>query len=287
MTRLTTVGHVPPPQRQDAERQPARDFAQMLARDGAALDQGRAPAKISVPAPAATTISAPTFASASVAVEAANPARIPDAAVTGPSIPGRMSVDETPKTVGQELLLATANPVGMTEALQYARVFGVHLLPGSYLSEVVVRDAPDEGTTPAMMRSVPEGDAPVSALSPCVDSLAESVTGWSRQSLVPDVAVAMSEVVSEAAWSPADEAMPASAVAPSYAALAAVWSERALHVTGAGAGRAVAWIRDYRLDRHDEEKLVQAVLQEARTQGVALGKIIVNGREAWASHEAI
>lgn len=278
MTRLTTVGHVPPAQREDPKRQPTGDFAQALAKDHEATSHGRLQAKPVGQTPAA---SAPAMA------KAPTPSRVAQPAVTAASAPHHTSPDGALMAVERVSLAVAVNPVGMTEALQYARVFGVHLLPDCYLSEVAVRDAVGREAAPAMAGYTAVGGIHAPLPSAEADTLPAVMAGGDGATPAREAAVAMVAMESEAESRSMTEAAAPSGVAQSGGAAAVVWSERTLRITGEREGHAVAWIRDYRLDRHDEERLVQAVLQEARTQGVMLRQIIVNGREAWASREAI
>lgn len=287
MTRLTTVGQVLSPQRQEVERRPARDFAEVLARDGSTPDQGRASARPSTLTHGDSVPAVPASTSIPTAIpEAPSSPRISNLAVAGTSMSHDVSVDEGMMIIRHASLASTVNPVGMTENLQYARVFGVHLLPDRYLSEVALRDVPGEEAM-STVRGMSEGNLYVAVPPARMDVRTEPVAEGERLPSMPQALAAMGEATGDTNGNPSIEAVPPSVVAASSGASAIAWSERTLRITGEGEGHAVAWIRDYRLDRHEEVALVQAVLQEARAQGITLGKIIVNGREAWASREAI
>jgi hypothetical protein len=286
MTRLTTVGQMLSPQRQEVERRPARDFAEVLARDVSTPDQGRVPARPSTLTHGDSVPAVPASTSIPTAIpEAPNLPRISNLTVAGTSMSHDVSVDEG-MIIRQASLASAVSPVGMTENLQYARVFGVHLLPDRYLSEVALRDVPGEEAM-STARGMSEGNVYVEVPPARMDVRTEPVAEGERLPSMPQALVAMGEATGDTNGNPLIEAVPSSVVAASSGASAIAWSERTLRITGEGEGHAVAWIRDYRLDRHEEVALVQAVLQEARAQGITLGKIIVNGREAWASREAI
>jgi len=189
-------------------------------------------------------------------------------------------VDGLPDVV-RPLDRATAQPVGVTEALLGARVFGWHALAQSYLSELAAFDAaPDGGKLPT------EASASLAQ----VESRAPEVASGSATGAVETPTVAGTPAALPAAG-PVSEIEGASdlveAGAPSLAALASVdyWSERSLRFVRQPDGQDVAWLRDYRLDVAKAGLVVRLVLQEARAKGIALERIMLNGREAWSSRD--
>lgn len=176
---------------------------------------------------------------------------------------------------------ATVQPVGMTEALLGARVFGWHALAQSYLSELETFDITPDGAVRSMEEKVPSVQ-----LEPRV---ARGANGAAMGVFEPPatqealgvlpVAEPMSRIESDID--------PVGANDPSLAATASAdyWAERSLRFTRHPDGKVVAWLRDYRLDATRAGQVVRLVLQDARAKGFRLDRIILNGREAWSSRD--
>lgn len=294
MTRLTTIGHMPPSQRQGTERQPTGDFAEALAKDRNTASRGRhASAKALAPRQVMTgpdrpvgTAALPPNASTPTA-ETPVPPGHPDLVVPGVHGPARLPIDSLVLPAERELLAAEVSPVGMTEAVQNARVFGVHLLAGCYLSEVSVRDVPLGQVMQSAGHALSDLELPVTVSASDTVAALVSLSEANHLPLDHETVVAMDEVNADAESRHTVETASFPGVDQSAGATEVAWSERILRITGEREGDMVAWLRDYRLNGGEEEKLVQSVLQEARAHGVKLAKIIVNGREAWTSREAI
>ena len=326
MTRLTTIGQVPPAQRPDARPQPSRDFAEALAKGHGGRDSARAAMAPSSPPeqPAwQRAVQGPAVPGQVVPGQRAlgqvtpgqvvpgqgQPAGVAQPVLAGPAVaaadvpavvghpaldlpgvhdPARLPGDGLVLPGERELQVAEVHPVGVTEALQSARVFGVHLLAGSYLSEILLRDESVGRPIPAAEPAYAGGEAQPAVPAPhggaAPPSLADVIGG---QPSFPQMAVAPSETFAGVESRHAVETVSCPAGALACGAPAEVaWSERILRITGEREGHAVAWLRDFRLDAAGEARLVQSVRQEARAHGVKLAKIMVNGREAWASREA-
>lgn len=179
----------------------------------------------------------------------------------------------------QPLDRATAQPVGVTEALLGARVFGWHALAQSYLSELAAFDVVPAG-------DMPPAEAPVSLMP--MGSRAPVGTIEEAPAAIEAPATAQASAASpdaEQAPEAGSAGDPVDASAPSMAVMASAdcWAERSLRFTRQSDGQGVAWLRDYRLDPDKAGQVVRLVLQEARTKGFTLDRIMLNGREAWSS----
>jgi hypothetical protein len=178
---------------------------------------------------------------------------------------------------------AMVMPTGITEALLGARLFGWHAQAQAYLSELTVADKdsgnPDAAEKPSA--SIEEAPAPFS------DSENEPPASAAAQDAAEDVAAASDAgaVVQDQQRVVSNDAAPASALEPATADAQAsgYWAERSLRLVRQRDGGVVAWLRDFRVADDDRPALLKAVLHEAGAQGVALNKIMLNGREVWSS----
>lgn len=178
---------------------------------------------------------------------------------------------------------ATVTPTGITEALLGARVFGWHALAQAYLSQLTVaeKDSSKANPTEELATSTEESltsaegaEADLSE-SPSTQDVAEDVVA------MPDVDVFSQDqprvVSSDAGSVGALESVAADAQVSAY------WAARSLRLVRQRDGGVVAWLRDFRVTDGDQPTLVKAVLNEAKSQGFALNKIMLNGREVWSS----
>jgi hypothetical protein len=182
----------------------------------------------------------------------------------------------------QQLAQATVTPTGVTEALLGARVFGWHAMAQAYLSELTAADggttahALSEEQVMSSAQSVPDDSA--EALAASEPSTAAVVDTSTATAPVQAANPTQARLATDEAVSPgtADMAL-ADVAAPSY------WSERSIRFTRQGNGASVAWLRDFRISHTEASHLIQFVLNDAKAKGVVLSKIMLNGREAWAS----
>jgi len=181
---------------------------------------------------------------------------------------------------------ATTQPVGVTEALLGARVFGWHALAQSYLSELAAFDASSsEGALPTEAKSSliqlgsevagVAGEEPGGLSETWATTEAPEVPGIPGPT--PGIESACDPVVDVEA----NESCLATMASADY------WAERSLRFTRQPDGQGVAWLRDYRLDAAMGNQVVRVVLQEAKARGVTLDRIMLNGREAWSSRSRI
>jgi len=224
---------------------------------------------------------APVRVSAAPAATPADPAVIAQTDVAADEVP----VEVAPMMTTQEQiqLNTVVQPTGITEALLGSRVYGVHLLAGAYLSELVVSESEGELTgphaeTPQLTESAvaqePEAaSASLDANTPAPDE--------SLPTQVP-VSAIDSLLESEPSMPTDDTALTNAAVSDGTSTL--LWSERSLRFTPQRDGTAIAWVRDYRLESHEMPRLMEALRGEAKAKGMSLNKIMLNGREAWSSH---
>lgn len=207
-----------------------------------------------------------------------------------PNEPKLATVDEVlPRESAQAALLLqpmqaaepiNVAPVGVTETLLEARVFGWHAMAQAYLSELTAADGSTKapGTSPADQAAATAQAEPIDASSATV----VAVTVQAAEAAVeaqPIDAVAMPSSLTT------DEMPSASALTATMAGSGAQanWPERSLRFTRQRDGSSVAWVRDFRLDDAEASHLVGWVLSDARQKGMPLSRIMLNGREVWAS----
>jgi hypothetical protein len=215
----------------------------------------------------------------------------PTAAPADPAVIAQTDVaaDEVPvevapmMTTQEQIQLNTVvQPTGVTEALLGSRVYGVHLLAGAYLSELVVSESEVElnelhSETPQLTESA-VAQEPTAAFA-----LLDVSTPGPDESLPTQAPVNAIDSLRESGSSmPADDiALTNAAVSDGTSTL--LWSERSLRFTPQRDGTAIAWVRDYRLESREIPRLMEALRGEAKTKGMSLSKIMLNGREAWSS----
>jgi len=190
-------------------------------------------------------------------------------------------VEALVQTQAQQLAQATVTPTGVTQVLLGARVFGWHAMAQAYLSELTTADEDanehvlskeqetSSSTTVTEDTVAPTGNAPADMV------VAETAAA---APLADYAAPVQSRQASDDTASPTiTEMAVADTAANSY------WSERSLRFTRQGDGSSVAWLRDFRISDKEASHLIQFVLNDAKANGVALSKIMLNGREAWTS----
>jgi hypothetical protein len=224
---------------------------------------------------------APVRVSTPPAAAPADPAVIAQTDVAADEVP----VEVAPMMTTQEQiqLNTVVQPTGVTEALLGSRVYGVHLLAGAYLSELVVSESESELTglhaeAPPLTRSVMTQEPAAASAS------LDANTPAPDESLPTQVPVSVIDSLLESEPSmPADDTALTNAAA-SDGTSTLLWSERSLRFTPQRDGTAIAWVRDYRLESREMPRLMEALRGEAKAKGLLLSKIMLNGREAWSSH---
>lgn len=180
--------------------------------------------------------------------------------------------------------LSAVTPTGVTEKLLGSRLFGVHLLADTYLSELA-REESD-----AVLDRTP-GIAPLSQTNKplTVADHANTALPLGKPDLMltsNEQAVAILRVVVSEEWTPATgntRAMGASSITAAEATVA--WPESLLRLSRGSDGAIVVWLRDFRLDGKEAAYLVNALVKNAQSLGAPLGRIMLNGREVWSSRQ--
>lgn len=260
----------------DNTRSSAKDFAHELAKHDAeqkpaaqakSSDQDNAKSTAEDDPDMHESVVAPSLVTANTSAEAAF------AAVQGKAL-----------TEAQQLAQAPVAPTGVTEALLGARVFGWHALAQAYLSELTAADEGQlqqwshEGGKLSSQGAMPEEDAEPST---------GSILSMSRMAEAEEVSVVpQAETITQMEPRLAsDETAPSNIaeLSTADASAASYWPERSLRFTRQRDGTSVAWLRDFRIGDGEASHLIQFVLNDAKANGFTLSKIMLNGREAWAS----
>ncbi|GLQ86478.1 hypothetical protein [Dyella flagellata] len=260
--------------KREESRQPAQDFAHELAKPDVHGKQSP------LPTPSQTKSMASEGFDVRQSFEPAQPNADTATNETLPPLPMQDAVLE-PVQANQPVTVA---PTGVTEALLEARVFGWHAMAQAYLSELTAADAgvkqsgswqSERGVLAEAAEAVSE---PLALNETVAAEPAEPTTGTSAVDTLP---VQSLLTPNEATPAHAIEATMASSSAP------ALWPERSLRFTRQRDGSSVAWLRDFRLSDSEASHLIRWVLSDARAKGMALGKIMLNGREVWTSPQFI
>lgn len=265
VTAVLRIKHAP------AERSPARDFAHELAKADAGRTWDRVPPH-----------DIPTVAPmAPAAVTPREPAGRPDTIRACPGV----SMSAAPDVAVQEQLSVAIQPTGITEALLGSRVYGVHLLASTYLSELVARGEPwpkaiPGATLPAMANT---SSQPYAAMP----EVPHGLSGTNQDASPHEDGVTGSSflVKSEMAEPTSHMRSTASVSLAMAEASTMLWPESSLRLTRQHDGSAVIWLRDYRLPDDGASRVVDALVEGAKAAGIRLGRIVLNGREVWTSPE--
>jgi hypothetical protein len=266
MTNITGIDTLFQAQQNDAQQQPKQNFAHELAKSN---EQDKPGSQDAASAKWGSQSDAQEFAAGAKPLSAAQM-----------DAPYANIVD---RTQARQLEDAMVMPTGITEALLGARLFGWHAQAQAYLSELTVADK-DAGNPDAAEKSsasIEEAPAPFN------DSENESPAAGAAQDVAEDVVVAsdVDAVVPDQQRVVSSDAAPAGATEPvtADAQASGYWAERSLRLVRQRDGGVVAWLRDFRVADDDRPALLKAVLHEAGAQGLALNKIMLNGREVWSS----
>jgi hypothetical protein len=271
MTNIFGVDATSQPWLQDNSRPPAKDFSHELAKHDEQV-------KPNLQNDAKSNQEAGFENPPQVAGGKQEPVALPGESATMLSA---NAAEAAAQSEAQQLAQATVTPIGVTEALLGARVFGWHGMAQAYLSELTaadgeahaheLQDAPSvsSASTPDEEAAAPAANEPVALATTDADHAAPQL-----QSVGPMQLRAVSE---DASSSNIAEVTLADTTASSY------WSERSIRFTRQRDGGSVAWLRDFRISDAEASHLIQFVLNDAKAKGMALSKIMLNGREAWTS----
>jgi|GEM_PF-1100354 len=202
---------------------------------------------------------------------------------------GELNSDEDDAATSQlpEAVLkpsAPVLPIGVTEALLASRVFGIHLLAGSYLSELtsVARVAVEpfsasSSTAIAIPNGVDGHPGQAGDQSLMIGQIA-SPTGQASTAGVETMALGRDSGGQASGPAPDDETDTSS-----FQVSNMVWQERLLRVVKYSDGAVVAWVRDFRIDPDGASELVANLMEKLQHQGLQVSRVMLNGVEAWAS----
>lgn len=254
----------------DESRQPAHDFAHELAKPDAQGRQPALPTQGQAKSMAAGSFDAgQSFAPAPPNAEPARNEALSPLAMQEPML-GQGQANESVPVV----------PTGVTETLLEARVFGWHAMAQAYLSELTAADAgvKPSGTWPSGRAGQETSAQAASDPQACNGAVAVVPAEQVAPTLAADaLATPLSPTAEETTPAHALETSAPGSSAP------ALWPERSLRYTRQRDGSRVAWLRDFRLGDNEASALIGWVLNDARAKGMALGKIMLNGREVWTS----
>ncbi len=183
----------------------------------------------------------------------------------------------------QALLDIAVQPVGVTQALRDARVYGMHALAGAYLSELAAADteAPPEQPTasvaPAAEQVTAVQQSPASTVLAAMPAVSEVAPATASAATLPLFRIS--------ALQPESASLPTDPVTATLAGTQSRWPDSLLRLVRQRDGGTVAWIRDYRVQPGEVPALVAQLRDCARADGVALHRIMLNGREAWSSRQ--
>ncbi|MDE2154499.1 MAG: hypothetical protein KGJ32_01195 [Xanthomonadaceae bacterium] len=302
------------------ERLPSRDFAHELAKraDGRVAKEtprqvdstaaggvsaqassdvaGNVPARISPASAGGVTAQIAPGAAGGLSAQLDSGSAQPGHRVTSVPIPHVAGIAQDAKSssaqntgftmsaVMHEQLGRVVQPTGNTEALLGSRVFGVHLLASTYLSELTARAYPDPAAVPDVMlpemaNMRPQTHALPSDIPPVTnDAVADR--SFHEAALAALSMLAKSEEMAVAGHSTASDATSVD----SAMAVTTLWPESSLRLTRQRDGSAVIWLRDYRVPHEAAARLVDVLMKGAMAEGIRLGRIVLNGREVWTSH---
>lgn len=184
-----------------------------------------------------------------------------------------------PDNVGEHNPVA---PIGVTESLLETRIFGWHAMAQAYLSELSTADSHSESHDAVQSdQTLTTTQVETANKTPASASMV-SFPETEEES----AATAQADVLVKAQTSiTSDSATPSNALEPAMtdASASGFWPERSLRFTRQRDGSSVAWLRDFRLGDAEASRLIRFVLGDAKEKGVALSRIMLNGREVWTS----
>lgn len=257
---------------QDGARQRAEDFAKELNHPG---KQGGADAHGDIPARKEADFGSQELGGA----DASKPI------FSGEISPGLLSIQD--KDIRGLELAAPVDvvPTNATQELLHARVYGWHAMAQAYLSELTLADTHSKEHASPFDGGGWDAEAGevVAYLEPPAETSAPSITGKTFATIPTNTGA---QSASDAMEGDPDlfgvaEVTPADIAATTY------WPEQSLRFSRLRNGSCVAWLRDFRLTEAEADQLIRFVVDDAQKNGFALSKVMLNGREAWASPDHI
>ncbi|MBE1162742.1 hypothetical protein [Dyella acidiphila] len=275
MTTIFSVDAAAQAQQQESQRTPEQDFAHALAKHDAQAKSAQQEQAKSNQSPSFEQAPTPGTTEPELAV----PRGENGMSLPSPSMPLAM-LSELPQVLQAE---ATVAPTGVTEALLSARVFGWHAMAQAYLSELTAADhqAPQHASA-TTSQTLAAGNASASEATPAASASTTLIA--ETAAVAPQAETTLPAPLRQLAGDSAPSAT--TEVAAAEVSPAANWSERSLRFTRQHDGASVAWLRDFRISDDEASRLIQFVLSDARAKGIALSKIMLNGREAWTSPQS-
>jgi hypothetical protein len=265
---------------QDNGRSSAKDFANELAKHDERA-KSEAQAKPDVQSNAKTNTDTDLTSQQRPATEE------PAAAATQSELPSATPADQltlTTQAEMQQLEQATVTPTGVTQVLLSARVFGWHAMAQAYLSELTMAEGDADQHAPSKEQALSSITAAADDTETTAANVPANVATAEIAALSPQaeyVTQIQTRQVSDSATSPN-----IAELAETDTAASSYWSERSIRFTRQRDGSSVAWLRDFRISDTEASHLIQFVLDDAKAKGVVLSKIMLNGREAWASSQS-
>jgi len=64
------------------------------------------------------------------------------------------------------------------------------------------------------------------------------------------------------------------------------WAERMVRLTPGSNGRNTLWVRDYRLEEGDLDRVATELRQHHEREGELVGRIVINGYEVWRAPDS-
>lgn len=180
---------------------------------------------------------------------------------------------------------ATVRPVGQIENVDEARIYGVHLLAGRYLSELG-RGTAQELPCGELVQGVFEPANGRASMAAAAAPSAPFLSAGDQAPLSdPRPLVGLTTMGERAMESPVHEIGSGEVMAAMPSAHE--WLERSLRFARDRQGDMVAWVRDFRIDDQQAGALVGDLLDQAKANGIALARIMLNGHAIWNSTKEV
>ena len=225
----------------------------------------------------------------------ANPGKPGDPRMTEVSIPSNSDMGDTgcdgdldrAADAGEICDDASMPATGLLSGiLTWSRVYPEHLIASGYLSEIDVAGFErNTGSNPNPTRPGVDICAPsagVLASLPDMDSCtAETLLALKFEGPAPPVVNAV------AGATPGLGPETVSSQECDVTALAdRFWAERMVRLTPGSNGRNTLWVRDYRLEEGDIDRVATELRQHHEREGGLVGRIVINGYEVWRAPDS-
>lgn len=176
-------------------------------------------------------------------------------------------------------------PTGVTESVRDSRIFGVHLLASTYLSElnafseqIFASTSPDINPEAVDVTGLRSGSSPPMSAEEPMQWTASPECASAEEAFVL-LARKTVETMTDETRSPD----PGNGLAES--SQQAFWSQESLRLTKQADGSLTLWLRDFRMDDNDAARLVNKLVKDSGARQIHLGRVVFNGREAWVSSD--